>query len=116
MAKAEKTPAQSLLIPIVGLCVLLLGGLGFLYVMFASSRDHKVATPPETKTEKAPVVSVSRSAPSRGTIQSIDDVPQMHILSTKVAIGDAGALNAKAAIWTGAAAVLGAIGSVLGLF
>jgi hypothetical protein len=49
-------------------------------------------------------------------IQSIGDVPALHIMSTNVAIGEAGDMNAKAAILTGAAAVLSALGSVLGLF
>jgi hypothetical protein len=47
--------------------------------------------------------------------QSVTDATELHIQSTNVAIGDAGILNAKAAIWTGVAAVLSAIGSVLGV-
>jgi hypothetical protein len=56
----------------------------------------------------------SREYPSE-PVQSISDVPELHILNTKVSMGKAGALNAKAAIWTGAAAVLSALGSVIGL-
>jgi hypothetical protein len=48
--------------------------------------------------------------------QSIADAPQLHLMNLQVSFGAAGKLNAKAALWTGAAAVLGAIGSVLGLF
>lgn len=48
--------------------------------------------------------------------QSIDDAPALHILNVQVSIGKAGALNARAAKWTGAAAILSALGSILGLF
>jgi Large-conductance mechanosensitive channel, MscL len=37
---------------------------------------------------------------------SIGDAPELHILNVQVSIGKAGTLNAKAAIWTGAAAIL----------
>lgn len=48
--------------------------------------------------------------------QSIGDAPALHILNVQVSVGRAGALNAKAAVWTGAAAVLSAVSSILGLF
>jgi hypothetical protein len=48
--------------------------------------------------------------------QSVSDAPDLHILNVQVSIGKAGAFNAKAAKWTGAAAVLGSISSVIGLF
>jgi hypothetical protein len=48
--------------------------------------------------------------------QSIGDAPELHILNVQVTIGKAGALNAKAAVWTGAAAVLSAVSSIIGLF
>jgi hypothetical protein len=47
--------------------------------------------------------------------QSIGDAPELHILNVQVSFGKAGALNAKAALWTGAAAVLSAAGSIIGL-
>lgn len=47
---------------------------------------------------------------------SIGDAPELHILNVQVSIGKAGALNAIAAKWTGAAAVLSALGSIVGLF
>jgi hypothetical protein len=43
--------------------------------------------------------------------QSIGDPPELHIQNVQVSMGKAGALNAKAAIWTGVAAVLGSISS-----
>ena len=57
----------------------------------------------------------SREYPS-DLVQSISDVPELHILNTQVSIGKAGALNAKAAIWTGVAAILSAISSIIALF
>lgn len=57
----------------------------------------------------------SREYPSE-LPQSIGDAPELHILNVQVSIGKAGALNAKAAIWTGAAAVLSAASSIIGLF
>jgi hypothetical protein len=48
--------------------------------------------------------------------QSISDAPELHILNVQVSIGKAGALNAKAAVWTGAATVLSALNSIIGLF
>jgi hypothetical protein len=56
----------------------------------------------------------SKEYPSE-PVQSIGDAPELHILNTQVSIGKAGALNAKAARWTGAAAILSALGSVIGL-
>jgi hypothetical protein len=56
----------------------------------------------------------SREYPSE-LAQSIGDAPALHILNVQVSIGKAGALNAKAAVWTGAAAVLSAISSIIGL-
>jgi hypothetical protein len=47
--------------------------------------------------------------------QSIGDAPELHILNVQVSFGKAGALNAKAAIWTGAAAVLSAASSMIAL-
>jgi hypothetical protein len=47
---------------------------------------------------------------------SIGDAPALHLLNTQVAVNKAAALNAKAAIWTGVAAVLSAIASILGVF
>jgi hypothetical protein len=49
-------------------------------------------------------------------VQSISDAPELHVLNTQVSIGKAGSLNAKAAILTGAAAILSALGSIIGLF
>jgi hypothetical protein len=45
---------------------------------------------------------------------SISDVPEAHILEAQVAIMQSSALNATAARWTAAAAVLGAVTSVWG--
>jgi len=56
----------------------------------------------------------SREYPSE-LVQSIGDAPGLHILNVQVSIGRAGALNAKAAIWTGAAAVLSALSSIIAL-
>jgi|HubBroStandDraft_6_1064221.scaffolds.fasta_scaffold322059_2 hypothetical protein len=56
----------------------------------------------------------SREYPSQ-LAQSIGDAPALHILNVQVSIGKAGALNAKAAIWTGAAAVLSATSSIIAL-
>lgn len=67
----------------------------------------------------------SRPAPktSAPATASISDDPEIHILRTQVDIGDihtvlqkASQLNAKAAIWSGIAALLGGITSLLGLF
>lgn len=57
----------------------------------------------------------SREYPSE-LQQSIGDAPALHILNVQVSMGKAGALNATAAKWTGAAAVLSAISSIIGLF
>ena len=48
--------------------------------------------------------------------QSISDAPERYILNTQVSIGNAGTLNATAAKLTGAAAILSALGSIIGLF
>jgi hypothetical protein len=47
---------------------------------------------------------------------SITDSPEQHIQNALVSIGKAARLNATAALWTGAAAILSASGSVIGLF
>jgi hypothetical protein len=57
----------------------------------------------------------SREYPSE-LPQSMSDAPELHILNVQVSIGKAGTLNAKAAKWTGAAAILSALGSIIGLF
>lgn len=57
----------------------------------------------------------SREYPSE-LVQSISDAPELHILNVQVSIGKAAALNAQAAKWTGAAAILSALGSIIGLF
>ncbi|MBV8917299.1 hypothetical protein [Bradyrhizobium sp.] len=46
---------------------------------------------------------------------SISDVPQLHIMSAQVAFYESSQLNSKAAVLTGIAAVLSAVGSVLGV-
>jgi hypothetical protein len=51
------------------------------------------------------------TAPS---MPSISDIPEVHILEAQVAIIQSSAINAKAARWTAAAAVLGAVTSVWG--
>jgi hypothetical protein len=56
----------------------------------------------------------SREYPSE-LAQSIGDAPELHILNVQVSIGKAGALNAKAAVWTGAAAILSATSSIIAL-
>ncbi len=56
---------------------------------------------------------------SRVSIQipatSITDVPELHLMSGHVAFNESSRLNARAAALTGVAAVLSAIGSVLGV-
>ena len=56
---------------------------------------------------------------SRVTIEqpvaSISDVPQLHIMSGHVAYNASSELNSRAALLTGIAAVLSAVGSVLGV-
>jgi hypothetical protein len=49
-------------------------------------------------------------------LPSVSDVPEAHILQTQVAIIQSSRLNAIAAKWTGAAAVLGAITAIWGAF
>jgi hypothetical protein len=46
---------------------------------------------------------------------SISDVPERYILATQVAFNESSRLNGVAAIWTGAAAILSAAASVLGV-
>lgn len=46
---------------------------------------------------------------------SISDVPELHIMSSQVAFYESSRLNSRAAVLTGIAAVLSAIGSVLGV-
>ncbi|MHC2585889.1 hypothetical protein ACVI1J_010436 [Bradyrhizobium diazoefficiens] len=46
---------------------------------------------------------------------SISDVPEQYILSTQVAFHESSHLNSRAAIWTGAAAILSAVASILGV-
>ncbi|MBB5053475.1 hypothetical protein HNQ36_003475 [Afipia massiliensis] len=46
---------------------------------------------------------------------SISDVPELYILNTQVAFNESSRLNCRAAVWTGLAAVLSAIASVLGV-
>jgi hypothetical protein len=48
-------------------------------------------------------------------VASISDVPQLHIMSGHVAYNASSELNSLAALLTGIAAVLSAIGSVLGV-
>ena len=48
------------------------------------------------------------------TAASISDVPEQYILSTQVAYNESSRLNSVAAVWTGIAAILSALGSVLG--
>jgi hypothetical protein len=49
------------------------------------------------------------------TVASISDVPEIHILGTQVAFNESSRLNSRAAIWTGVAAVLSAVASVVGV-
>jgi hypothetical protein len=58
---------------------------------------------------KASRISIPNSA------ASISDAPELHILGTQVAYNESSRLNSRAAIWTGAAAVLSATASVLGV-
>jgi hypothetical protein len=46
---------------------------------------------------------------------SISDVPELHIMSGQVAFHESSRLNSRAAVLTGVAAVLSAVGSVLGV-
>ena len=46
---------------------------------------------------------------------SISDVPELHIMSRHTAFYESSQLNSRAAVLTGIAAVLSAIGSVLGV-
>lgn len=47
--------------------------------------------------------------------QSISDVPELHLMNTQVAFNTSSQINARAAIWTGASAILSALASVLGV-
>lgn len=49
------------------------------------------------------------------TVASISDVPELHIMGTQVAFNESSRLNSRAAIWTGMAAVLSAVASILGV-
>jgi len=49
------------------------------------------------------------------TVVSISDVPELHILGMQVTYNESSRLNSRAAAWTGIAAVLSAIASVLGV-
>jgi hypothetical protein len=49
------------------------------------------------------------------TAASISDVPELYILSGQVAFNESSRLNSRAAVWTGVAAVLSSIASVLGV-
>jgi hypothetical protein len=47
---------------------------------------------------------------------SISDYPELHIMSNEVAFNESSRLNSIAARWTGAAALLGAVSSIAGIF
>jgi hypothetical protein len=49
------------------------------------------------------------------TAASISDVPALHVMSAQCAMFVSAGLNQRAARWTGSAAVLSALGSVLGV-
>jgi hypothetical protein len=53
--------------------------------------------------------------PIQTAAASISDVPELHIMSGHTAFYESSQLNSRAAIFTGIAAVLSAIGSVLGV-
>lgn len=46
---------------------------------------------------------------------SISDVPELHVMTGHVAFNESSRLNSRAAVLTGIAAVLSAVGSVLGV-
>ncbi len=46
---------------------------------------------------------------------SITDMSELYILNTQVAFNESSRLNSRAAIWTGVAAILSAMASVLGV-
>jgi hypothetical protein len=48
-------------------------------------------------------------------VVSISDAPERHTFATQVAANEASALNAQAAKWTGAAAIVSSLASVLGV-
>lgn len=50
------------------------------------------------------------------TAASPSDVPELYILSNEVAFNESSRLNVKAALWTGASAILNAVATVVGLF
>ena len=47
--------------------------------------------------------------------QSISDAPELHLLNTQVIYNTSSQINARAAVWTGLAAILSALASVLGV-
>jgi hypothetical protein len=53
--------------------------------------------------------------PIQSTAASITDAPELHIMSGHVAFHESSRFNSTAAVLTGIAAVLSAIGSVLGV-
>jgi hypothetical protein len=57
----------------------------------------------------------SSRVPIQSMAASISDVPELHIISGHVAFHQSSQLNSTAALLTGIAAVLSAIGSVLGV-
>lgn len=59
---------------------------------------------------KASRVSVAHTAASPS------DVPELYILGNEVAFNESSRLNARAALWTGASAILNALATVIGLF
>jgi hypothetical protein len=50
------------------------------------------------------------------TAASPSDVTELYILSNEVAFNESSRLNAKAALWTGASAILNAVATGVGLF
>jgi hypothetical protein len=48
-------------------------------------------------------------------VASISDVQELYILGTQIAFNESSRLNSRAAIWTGAVAILSATASVLGV-
>jgi hypothetical protein len=47
---------------------------------------------------------------------SISDVPELYIMNAQIAFNESSRLNSRAAIWTGAAAILSALSAVSGAF
>lgn len=50
------------------------------------------------------------------TAASPSDVPELYILSNEIAFNESSRLNARAALWTGASAILNSLATVIGLF